>query len=250
MKSGQGHLERGNYRCILMSEEEIAKERENEDTIAEKIIIKKDKIVVKEAEKPYLSLEEIKKEILDISELRLLEKEFIKLLKNKLTKISENAAYPEWINEPWARIRPHQKFYLSWLNKWKDVLIIYSKKHRKFLHSLPKLVSERPFYDGKSGLSIEDVRKIVDMLVQEDLARWLDEDKTNFVVYWLPISFIVELVIEAAKEAGLYLIRSNIISEVLKDIPSHDLIEILKIIVNKGYGVWVIEGRAVKLSAL
>jgi len=192
----------------------------------------------------------LRKEAFNLSLLRTLEEEFLIMFKKELEKMVKNAEYPKWVHEPWARVRPHVRFLNPWYDKWKEVLVIYAKKNMAFHFSITKLLNEWPFSDGEKNLKIEDLRAIVNKLVDDGLARWLSPERKEFVLHWLSTEFLAEKTYETMRKVGLPLLRLSILKEALNDLPQNDLIKILEIIVNKQYGVWVIKGKAIKISAV
>ncbi len=223
--------------------------------MSEKELEKKEKVARKKEEKVALSemdlgaelIEKIKKEVRDISMLRLLENEFVNAIRKELNKLSV-VNYPEWIYKPWARIKPHPNFVEAWYDKWSDVLVTYCRKNKRFRLSIQELISVFPFTDGERSLSLDDLRNIVDLLSKKGIAKWLDSNKVDFLIYWIPKRQLIEKIYEEARELGLPILRIKVIKEALNDLPVDELIEIMTELVNNNYGKWIVFKEALKIN--
>lgn len=222
--------------------------------MSEKELERKNKIV-KVREEGQVELEDVdenikevlREEIRDLSVLRILEKEFIRNIREKLKKFS-SIDYPDWINQSWSRIKPHENFLEYWYEKWAEILLLYSRRSQRFRLSLQELVNMYPFFDGERSISIEDARRIVDKLCDRGIAKWLDSNKLDFLIYWIPKEELIEYIYDEAKKLGLIVLRLKVIKEALNDLPHDELIEIMTGLVNKNYGKWIAFKVALKIS--
>jgi len=226
-----------------MSENELEKEEEKVKLIR----MERKEVVEKEISFDSAVMEALKKEVRDISILRLLEREFINKIKKELNEFS-SVEYPKWVYKPWARIKPHENFVESWYNKWSDVLVAYCKKTKRFRLSIQELINVFPFTDGERSLSFDDLRNIVEILSKKGIAKWLDSNKMDFLIYWIPKQQLIEKIYDEAKELGLPILRTKIIKEALNDLPNDELIEIMMELVNNNYGRWIVFKEALKIN--
>ena len=187
------------------------------------------------------------KETLEISVDRLIEKEFVKKMRRILDKL-KNVDYPEWVNKPWARIRPHDNFYDDWIKKWKDIIIIFCRKKGRFTCSVADIMINWPFYDGAKKLNIDDIRNMIDKLVEEEVAKWLDKRKDYFIVYWIPLEELAIIIKNEAQRVGLLVLREKILREILEDLPNGDIYRLLSILIKEGIAEWIAEGQAIKFK--
>lgn len=192
-------------------------------------------------------VEALRKEVRDLSLLRMLEEEFINKMREELNKYS-SVEYPKWIYKPWARIKPHPNFVNSWYDKWSNVLVTYCKKAKRFRFSIQELISVFPFTDGEKSLSFDDLRNIVEILSKKGIAKWLDSNKMDFLIYWIPKKQLIEKIYDKAKELGLSILRIKIIKEALNDLPNDELIEMMNELVNSNSAKWIVFKEALKIN--
>ncbi len=190
------------------------------------------------------------REIIDISSLRVLEREFSETLRKNIDKLRIHSNYPEWVKEPWARVSPPKKFISKWIEKWSEVLLIYSKIKGKFLFTLGEIIGEWPFTSHDNSLKVDDLRKIVDCLVKKGLARWMDEAKNTFVIYWISWDILEVMILETLKHAGLLYLRLDVLKEILNGMPTEDILKIFNRMIRKGLADWIIKNRAIKMKNL
>lgn len=154
---------------------------------------------------------------------------------------------PAWVNKPWMYIKPSNPTQLnSWIEGWKTVLLDYCRIFVKHIVNLIEMQREHPFRNQKSGksLSLPHLTAIVDSMVEEGIAKWLDENKILARIYYKPID-------QWADEIYQYLLDSGKAAEVLtflefktmnkewSSLPDEDLKEILRKFVRDGKAEFV-----------
>ncbi len=95
---------------------------------------------------------------------------------------------PKWVKRPWMYIKPKKTDQIeSWLQSWSAIVLDYSRIFVIHIININDLRSGHPFNNKNLGkrLTLVQVRSIIDHLVQQNIARWLDEKtKTRARIYW------------------------------------------------------------------
>lgn len=210
---------------------------------------KKEKEITKEhkkARRKDLEISEIQQDFqISILSDRLLEDELVDELAKELN--SGKIRFPEWVKNPWSKIPPHENFLESWIKKWSNIIISFAKLKKKWVFSIHELLLTFPFNDGHRVLDIESLRKIIDYMAKNNLTEWIDERKETFIVFWESLDAIAEKLFKKANQLGLVRIRSSTLERILSDLPQPKILEIMNILVRKGYAKWIIPNTAVKL---
>ncbi|MCD6491508.1 MAG: hypothetical protein J7K59_04350 [Candidatus Korarchaeota archaeon] len=209
----------------------------------------KEKEITKEHKKTRrknLAISEIQQDFqISILSDRLLEDELVDELAKELN--SGEIRFPEWVKNPWSKIPPHENFLESWIKKWSNIIISFAKQKKKWVFSIHELLLTFPFNDGHRVLDIEYLRKIIDYMAKNNLTEWIDEKKETFIVFWESLDAIAEKLFKKANQLGLVRIRSSTLERILSDLPQPKILEIMNILVRKGYAKWIIPNTAVKL---
>ena len=219
-------------------------EREREEEVAER------SEEVDAVERKNISIPDLSKkfgEIIDVSTLKLLENELVeKIVEDEKRNYRR---YPNWIKNVWPYIKPHKNFLGKWFEMWKQVLLIYLANERSFLVNVAELANSFPFYNSSigKGIGVDALREIVDRLVKDGLARWLDKNKVTAVVYWQSLENIIQKILKYSREIGLKYITLDLLDKVWPNLPVDEKIKILNDIVSSKKGSWVIKNYAVKL---
>lgn len=154
---------------------------------------------------------------------------------------------PAWVNKPWMYIKPSNPSQLSsWIEGWKTLLLDYCRIFIKHIVNLIELQREHPFRNRKNGktLTLPQLTTIIDSMVDEGIAKWLDENKILARIYYKPID-------QWADEIYQYLMDTGKAAEVLtflefknmdtewSSLPDEDLKEILRKFVEEGKATFV-----------
>ncbi len=149
---------------------------------------------------------------------------------------------PGWVNKPWMYIKPsHPSQLNSWIQGWKKLILDYCRIFVKHVINLMELQNVHPFRNQKNGktLSLPQLTTIIDSMVDEGLAKWLDDSKILARIYYKPID-------QWADEIYNYLLETGKAAEVLtfmefrqmdtdwSSLPEEDLKLILKSFVDEG----------------
>lgn len=187
-------------------------------------------------------------EVLAKSTYKILQEELVRLLKEDLKVFSRD--YPDLINKRFFYIRPHERFFAAWVSKWAEILLAYCSNENRFIVSLDELVSTPPFRSDKTGLalSLEDLRIIIDRLVEDGKARWLDREKKVAIIYWVPLEYLADRIVELSREIEFKYVTVQLLDKVFPDLILEEKIALLNLIVTKNKGVWVKENYAIKLE--
>jgi hypothetical protein len=119
----------------------------------------------------------------------------------------------------------------SWANEWSKVLFDYAKYAILHILYLRQLYTEKPF--SKFENRKKAIKEIGNMLVKQDLARWLSKKKDKLRVYWKTLDLLADEIYEWAYEMGkvetiipIYEIREA--KEEFNNLPKEDIEKIFK----------------------
>lgn len=129
-----------------------------------------------------------------------------------------------------------------WAEEWADFLLGWAEANGVHVLSVTMFIKNAPFKDmaGK----VDSFLLIGEVLVQKEIAEWLDEAKRQLRVYWRYLEDWADIVYQwALKTGNLRLdIKSIIIQEEKQDfasLPEKDLRVIMKIMVDRRLADWV-----------
>ncbi len=153
---------------------------------------------------------------------------------------------PPWggVNETeWMySIPPREEDRQMWAEEWADFLLGWAEANGVHVLSVTMFIKNAPFKDiaGK----VDSFLLIGEVLVQKEIAEWLDEAKRQLRVYWRYLEDWADIVYQWVLKTGkLRLdIKSIIIQEEKQDfasLPEKDLRVILKIMVDRRLAEWV-----------
>ena len=129
-----------------------------------------------------------------------------------------------------------------WANEWSDYLLEWTENKKVHVMSLATFIAEPPFKDLRD--KVDSFRKISNVLVDKEVAEWLDRKKRQLRIYWKPLEDWADSIYQWALKTGkLRLdVKSIIIQESGEDfasLPEKDLHIVLALMVKKGLAEWV-----------
>ena len=155
---------------------------------------------------------------------------------------------PEWVKRPWMYIKPKKGDQIeSWLQSWSAIILDYSRIFVIHIININDLRSVHPFNNKKLGkrLTLDQVRSIIDHLVQQNIARWLDEDKkTRARIYWKAneewADNLLDFMIETGRVVEIHsLYDLTQLEQKWCDLPADDLIIVCEMLVERKVARWL-----------
>jgi hypothetical protein len=148
----------------------------------------------------------------------------------------------EWM----YHIPPREEDKVLWAEEWADYLLKWAEKNDVHILSITTFIREFPFSDMTS--KVDAFRLIGAILVEKEIAEWLDGKKRQLRVYWRFLEEWADIVYEWALVKGK--IRLDVKSIVIQEhkekfakLPERDLHVVLSIMVEKGYAEFVDKKR-------
>lgn len=139
-------------------------------------------------------------------------------------------------------IPPREEDRQMWAEEWADFLLGWAEANGVHVLSVTMFIKNAPFKDiaGK----VDSFLLIGEVLVQKEIAEWLDEAKRQLRVYWRYLEDWTDIVYQWALKTGkLRLdIKSIVIQEEKQDfasLPEKDLRVIMKIMVDRRLADWI-----------
>lgn len=163
-------------------------------------------------------------------------------------------ALPKWVKAPWMFIKPKKGEQIeSWLESWSAIVLDYSRIFVIHIININDLRSIHPFNNKKIGkrLSVDQVRDIIDHLVSQNIARWLDEDKkTRARIYWKNneewADDLLDFMIETGRVVEIHsLYDLTQLQEKWSNLPADDLIIVCEMLVEKKVARWLNKDKTI-----
>ena len=133
-----------------------------------------------------------------------------------------------------------------WAEEWADYLLEWTENNKVHILSLATFISEPPFKDLRN--KVDSFRDIAEVLVNKEVAEWVDKKRRQLRVYWRPLEDWADIVYQWALKTGkLRLdVKSIVIQEVeedFADLPEKDIHIVLALMVKKGLAEWIDEKK-------
>ncbi len=163
-------------------------------------------------------------------------------------------ALPKWIKAPWMFIKPQKGDQIeSWLESWSAIVLDYTRIFVIHVININDLRTVHPFNNKKIGkrLSIEQVRDVIDHLVNQNIARWLDEDtKTRARIYWKSndewADKLLDFMIETGRVVEIHsLFDLTQLEENWSGLPADDLIIVCEMLVERKVARWLNKDKTI-----
>ena len=155
---------------------------------------------------------------------------------------------PKWVKAPWMYIKPKKDTDVeSWIQSWSAIVLDYSRIFVIHIININDLRTEYPFNNKKLGkrLTIEQVRGVIDHLVQQNIAKWLDEKtKTRARIYWKNneewADELLNFMIETGRVVEIHsLYDITQLEEKWSSLPADDLIIVCEMLVERKVARWL-----------
>ena len=155
---------------------------------------------------------------------------------------------PKWVKAPWMYIKPQKGDQIeSWLESWSAIVLDYSRIFVIHIININELRNIHPFHNKKIGkrLTLDQVREIIDQLVSQNIARWLDEDKkTRARIYWRSneewADELLDFMIETGRVVEIHsLYDLTQLEEKWCNLPADDLIIVCEMLVERKVARWL-----------
>jgi hypothetical protein len=245
-----------------MSTLEKKKDKKEDEEIVEEIDLKQLK-EKKEVSEEKLKLIKASIEGLEITEdelkatmpiVTIASKEDISKEQRAILEVEFEDSLPKWVKAPWMYIRPKKEDQVeSWLESWSAIVLDYSRIFVIHIININELRSEFPFNNSKISkrLTIEQVREIVDHLVKQNIAKWLDEKtKTRARIYWKAneewADELLDFMIETGRVVEIHsLYDLTQLEEKWSNLPADDLIIVCEMLVEKKVARWLNKDKTI-----
>jgi len=162
---------------------------------------------------------------------------------------------------PWGNIRqtewmygipPREEDREMWAEEWSDFVLRWMEARDVHILSVTAFIKEPPFNDITN--KIDSFKLIGEVLVQKEIAEWLDRNCRQLRVYWRFLEDWADIIYEWALKSGK--LRLDVKSIVIQEgnysfakLPEEDLHRVLLIMVEKGLASWVDKKKgAIKIS--
>jgi hypothetical protein len=133
-----------------------------------------------------------------------------------------------------------------WAEEWADYLLEWTENNKVHILSLATFISEPPFKDLRN--KVDSFRDIAEVLVNKEVAEWVDKKKRQLRVYWKPLEDWMDILYQWSLKTGkLRLdVKSIVIQEADEDfasLPEKDIRIVLALMVKKGLAEWIDEKK-------
>ncbi|MFW9973971.1 MAG: hypothetical protein ACFFDQ_01715 [Candidatus Thorarchaeota archaeon] len=133
-----------------------------------------------------------------------------------------------------------------WAGEWADYILEWAERRKVHVLSVAVFISEPPFKDLRN--KVDSFKAIAEVLVEKEVAEWIDKKKRQLRVYWRPLEDWTDILYQWALKTGkLRLdVKSIVIQEVGEDfasLPEKDIHIVLDLMVKKGLADWIDEKK-------
>lgn len=168
------------------------------------------------------------------------------------TAVSEETTVePEEIRPSWGSAEEAEWMYQVpdreddrelWAKEWTDFILSWMEQQGVHVISIATFITEQPFSEivGKT----DAFKALGDRLVEDNIAKWIGEEKRQLRVYWRPLEDWADHIYRWALETGS--MRLDVKSMVIQEgresfarLPEEDLHGIMRILIERGYAEWV-----------
>jgi len=153
-----------------------------------------------------------------------------------------NLEQTEWM----YGIPPREEDREMWAEEWSDFVLRWMEAHDIHVLSVTAFIKEPPFNDITN--KIDSFKLIGNVLVEKEIAEWLDRNQRQLRVYWRFLEEWTDIIYEWALKSGK--VRLDVKSIVIQEnehsfarLPEKDLHQILLMMVEKGLANWVDKKR-------
>jgi len=154
---------------------------------------------------------------------------------------------PQWINKPWMYVKPtHEGLLDSWYDSWKQLILKYTEVFTIHIINVYDLQVVHPFTNQSSGreLSADQIKAIIDNMIEDNLAKWLDNDTTRARIYFTTDTEWAEIIYQFTLDRGyatdiLTLYDLHELQQPWSSLPDGELRIILDILVVQNKAEWV-----------
>lgn len=152
---------------------------------------------------------------------------------------------------PWGDLRqtewmygipPREEDREMWAEEWSDFVLRWMESRDVHVLSVTAFIKEPPFNEITN--KIDSFKLIGNVLVQKEIAEWLDRNRRQLRVYWRFLEEWADIIYEWALKSGQ--VRLDVKSIVIQEdthsfasLPEKDLHRVLLIMVEKELASWV-----------
>jgi hypothetical protein len=171
------------------------------------------------------------------------------------TELETETVEPDSLMPSWGDIEETEWMYgipardedrKLWAEEWADYLLEWTENNKVHILSLATFISEPPFKDLRN--KVDAFRDIAEVLVNKEVAEWVDKKQRQLRVYWKPLEDWMDILYQWALKTGkLRLdVKSIVIQEADEDfasLPEKDIHIVLALLVRKGLAEWIDEKK-------
>ncbi len=155
---------------------------------------------------------------------------------------------PKWVKAPWMYIKPKKESQVeSWLESWSAIVLDYSRIFVIHIININEIRNVHPFNNTTNNkkMSLKQVREVIDHLVKQSVAKWLDEKtKTRARIYWKTneewADNLLDFMIETGRVVEIHsLFDLSQLQQQWSDLPADDLIIVCEMLVENKVAKWL-----------
>ncbi|MHA1591837.1 MAG: hypothetical protein ACTSUP_05155 [Candidatus Heimdallarchaeaceae archaeon] len=155
---------------------------------------------------------------------------------------------PKWVKAPWMYIKPKKESQVeSWLESWSAIVLDYSRIFVIHIININEIRNVHPFNNtiNNKKMSLKQVREVIDHLVKQSVAEWLDEKtKTRARIYWKTneewADNLLDFMIETGRVVEIHsLFDLSQLQQQWSDLPADDLIIVCEMLVENQVAKWL-----------
>jgi hypothetical protein len=169
----------------------------------------------------------------------------------KLSQLEPGMVHPEvkpilptWVTKPWRWMIPDDpELKQQWLITWGDFLLAFTRILNLHIIDIHEVTLVYPFTNPilKKKLSPPQMEAISEYLIEQERAKWWDDQKTRLRLYWKTLNSFMDEIFEYSFQNGhemitLYdMVKMN---QSWSSLPPKDLSTIMKLLVETKKASW------------
>lgn len=173
-----------------------------------------DDLSIRERAKKYKEKEEEKTPVVEQPKPVQEEPDIVKKVEESVIEVEEieispqdqfNSNLPPWVNKPWVYITPKVETQVeSWIESWAQIIITYAETLNKHVVNSLDLQKIHPFRHQKTlkQLSASQMNSVIDEMVAQKRASYLDESKTLVRIYFKSLKEWAEIIYKYLVDSG------------------------------------------------
>jgi hypothetical protein len=156
---------------------------------------------------------------------------------------------PAWINKPWRWMVPEDpQLEQQWLTTWGEFIIDFARVLNFHILDLQEVALVYPFHNSllHKKLTLPQLTKISEYLIEIEKAKWWDDERTRLRIYWKTLKSFADDLFDYAFQFGYDMVTTFDIVKMKQSwstLPPSDIRMLMKLLVESKRASWADSAR-------